>query len=237
MSDSINNFQQFFRDVEAEIAALKIAIRAKHEAARPVPTESYASTIGETPVMHFAGPVEPFTLTMRQLEVVRACWDDVQGFLWVNSVTEKRNLVNSSHSMKSSMADGGKGWAAERTAELGLPPSARSRPLSGAREVKAETTIQGHVKSTGGELPIRERPNYGISRIDQPEKATQGWYVRITKNGSTEQKFFADKSYGGRDAAWEQAREHRDLLKEQILGIPRSTPPVTSQEASSSPSP
>lgn len=56
------------------------------------------------------------------------------------------------------------------------------------------------------------RPMYGVSRIDQPEKKNHGWYVRVTYKGKTEQKFFADKSNGGKSKALKAAQGHRDHL-------------------------
>lgn len=56
------------------------------------------------------------------------------------------------------------------------------------------------------------RPLYGVSRIDQPEKKNHGWYVRVTYKGKTEQKFFADKSNGGKTKALKAAQLHRDHL-------------------------
>ena len=53
---------------------------------------------------------------------------------------------------------------------------------------------------------------YGISRIDQPEKKNHGWYVRVTFQGKTEQKFFADKAHGTKPKALKMAQEHRDHL-------------------------
>lgn len=53
---------------------------------------------------------------------------------------------------------------------------------------------------------------YGVSRIDQPEKKNHGWYVRVTYRGKTEQKFFADKSNGGKSKALKAAQAHRDHL-------------------------
>ena len=64
----------------------------------------------------------------------------------------------------------------------------------------------------------RSRVNYGISRIDQPHKTHHGWYVRITRNGRTTQKFFADRRYESRDSALEAARRHRDALLASLDG-------------------
>lgn len=56
------------------------------------------------------------------------------------------------------------------------------------------------------------RANYGITRIDQTEKKNHGFYVRITHKGQTFQKYFPDKSNGGRASALEAARDYRDSI-------------------------
>jgi len=60
------------------------------------------------------------------------------------------------------------------------------------------------------------RPNYGVSRIDQPEKRNHGWFVRITLKGQIHSKFFADKSHAGKSAALAAARRHRDTLVKKL---------------------
>ena len=229
--------------------ALRAAVRAKEDASRPQPPSSETSTIGEIPVMHFQGPVEPFTLSVKQLEIVRACWSAVQGFLWVNAGRENPAPVHPEPAYKAGRpprTKETKGWAGERAATLGVSPVPNGNASANADREEAfeeadaspeeetapclEPSVTAYEENHGEHLPIRERPNYGVSRIDQPEKANHGWYVRITKNGHTEQKFFADKSYGGRGTALQNAREYRDYLKDQILGIPRSNPPVTGWE-------
>ena len=60
------------------------------------------------------------------------------------------------------------------------------------------------------------RANYGISRIDQPEKRNHGWFVRITLKGEVNSKFFADKSHEGKAAALAEARRHRDALVRKL---------------------
>lgn len=59
---------------------------------------------------------------------------------------------------------------------------------------------------------VAPRPNYGITRIDQPEKKNHGFYVRITHRGQTHQKYFPDKSSGGKAKALKLAKEYRDEL-------------------------
>lgn len=56
------------------------------------------------------------------------------------------------------------------------------------------------------------RPTYGITRIDQPEKKNHGFYVRITHRGKGFQKYFPDKSLGGKNKALKAAREYRDSI-------------------------
>ncbi|MEM7698722.1 MAG: hypothetical protein AAF236_09995 [Verrucomicrobiota bacterium] len=59
---------------------------------------------------------------------------------------------------------------------------------------------------------IQPRPNYGITRIDQPEKKNHGFYVRVTHKGKGHQKYFADKTHGSKTKALKAAREYRDKL-------------------------
>ena len=65
------------------------------------------------------------------------------------------------------------------------------------------------------------RPFYGISRIDQPEKKNHGFYVRITHRGNTTQKFFPDKSLGGKSKALKMARQFRDKLVAKLPKLKR----------------
>jgi hypothetical protein len=164
MSDPLTAFQDYVVAIKAEAEALRAELRARDEAATPVAPVAEVSAIGDVSVMHFRGPIEPFTLTINQLEVLSACWTQIQEFL------------------------GG----------------------------DAEGTISGE-EPEGQGSPVRDRPNYGISRIDQPEKANHGWYVRIMSKGRKEQKFFSDKLHGGRESALEVARKHRDGLKADIF--------------------
>ena len=58
----------------------------------------------------------------------------------------------------------------------------------------------------------RANPNAGISRIDQPEKRTFGFFVRLMRKGKIHNAFFADKSHGGKRHALEAARLHYQKL-------------------------
>ncbi|HEX8186190.1 MAG TPA: AP2 domain-containing protein [Blastocatellia bacterium] len=57
-----------------------------------------------------------------------------------------------------------------------------------------------------------------ISRIDQPDKHNHGYYVRVTRNGKTESKYFPDRASGGKRAARRAAKEYEaDLLEKASL--------------------
>ena len=56
------------------------------------------------------------------------------------------------------------------------------------------------------------RPNYGITRIDQPDKKNHGYYVRITHKGKSHQKYFPDKANGGKTKALKAAKDYRDEI-------------------------
>jgi hypothetical protein len=56
------------------------------------------------------------------------------------------------------------------------------------------------------------RPDYAISRIDQPEKKHHGWFVRIQMGGSIQSKFFSDSLHKGKEGAHKAAKKHRDGL-------------------------
>jgi hypothetical protein len=69
----------------------------------------------------------------------------------------------------------------------------------------------------------------GISRIDQPEKRTHGFFVRLQRKGKMFTGFFGDKSHGGRDQALEAAqvyyqglrRKHKATTRRDWLNIRR----------------
>jgi AP2 domain len=69
------------------------------------------------------------------------------------------------------------------------------------------------------------RPDYGITRIDQPDKKNHGYYVRITHQGIRYQKYFPDKSSGGKVQALKAAKNYRDGIV--------ATLPESKQEAAS----
>ncbi len=67
-------------------------------------------------------------------------------------------------------------------------------------------------------------PNKGISRIDQEDKRTHGWFVRIMRKGQVHNAFFADQTHGGKGKALELARKEYKRM-ERALG------PVTRKAA------
>jgi hypothetical protein len=56
----------------------------------------------------------------------------------------------------------------------------------------------------------------GISRIDQPERKTHGWYVRVTFNGQRRVKFFSDEANGGKEKALEAAVRFRNRAEKEL---------------------
>ena len=68
----------------------------------------------------------------------------------------------------------------------------------------------------------------GISRIDQEEKNTHGWFVRISFNGIKRSKFFSDHVCGNKAIALEKAVKFRDKVEKE-LGKPRTDRTVVSR--------
>ncbi len=60
--------------------------------------------------------------------------------------------------------------------------------------------------------PTAHKRTPGISRIDQPEKRTHGFFVRLTRKGRIYNAFFADKRHGGKRRALRAAQEHYQKL-------------------------
>lgn len=70
---------------------------------------------------------------------------------------------------------------------------------------------------------VKENPNRGITRIDQPEKRNHGYFVRLQRDGHRFSAFFSDKKHGGKRKALEEARKaFAKMLKEH--------PPVSRRE-------
>ncbi len=61
----------------------------------------------------------------------------------------------------------------------------------------------------------KSQPTPGISRIDQPEKRTHGFFVRLQRQGKMYPGFFGDKSHGGRAQALEAAQAYYQKLLTQ----------------------
>ena len=60
----------------------------------------------------------------------------------------------------------------------------------------------------------------GISRIDQTEKRTHGWYARVRFKGKSHPKFFSDGKFGDKNVSLHAAIKWRDET-ETTLGIVR----------------
>ena len=55
-----------------------------------------------------------------------------------------------------------------------------------------------------------------IARIDQEEKRTHGWYVRVRYQGKTHSKFFSDRKCGGRYSSLLSALAWRDKTEADL---------------------
>ena len=83
---------------EAQWLELKALVTAgKAAAPKRLRAQILLAADGDVP-----GPVEPFTLTVKQLQIVRACWNEVQGFLSVNGIGESPGQVHHESSYKAS---------------------------------------------------------------------------------------------------------------------------------------
>jgi len=55
-----------------------------------------------------------------------------------------------------------------------------------------------------------------VARIDQEDKRTHGWYVRVRFQGTTHSKFFSDGKCGGRYSSLLAALTWRDATEKKI---------------------
>ncbi|MDH3393979.1 MAG: AP2 domain-containing protein [Desulfobulbaceae bacterium] len=55
-----------------------------------------------------------------------------------------------------------------------------------------------------------------VARIDQTEKRTHGWYVRVRFHGKTHSKFFSDGKCGGRYSSLLAALAWRDATEKKL---------------------
>ncbi|MBU1059083.1 MAG: AP2 domain-containing protein [Proteobacteria bacterium] len=55
-----------------------------------------------------------------------------------------------------------------------------------------------------------------ITRVDQEEKTTHGWYVRIRFLGEIKSKFFSDKKNGGSQMGFKKALAWRNATEKKI---------------------
>ena len=58
--------------------------------------------------------------------------------------------------------------------------------------------------------------DYGITRVDQPQRSNHGWYVRVRWDGEEHCRFFADLSCGGKERARALADDYRNALWEAL---------------------
>ncbi len=61
----------------------------------------------------------------------------------------------------------------------------------------------------------------GISRIDQDERRTHGWYVRVRlRSGRYASKLFSDKMHGSKKKSLEAAAAYRDAMTPEAEAKP-----------------
>ncbi len=64
-------------------------------------------------------------------------------------------------------------------------------------------------------MPNKTKEHKGVCRLDQKDKNTHGWLVRVFYLGKCHQKFFPDSKHGGKDAnlgialSWRNETEKR----------------------------
>ncbi len=75
--------------------------------------------------------------------------------------------------------------------------------------------------STKRSRPFRPPRVKGVTRIDDPGRHGVGFYARVTFNGKTHSKYFADAAHGGTEKAFGKALKWRND-KEKELGKPRT---------------
>ena len=129
---------------------------------------------------------------------------------------------------------GGQGGRPTRAATAGKSTAGKSASKAGAKSTRsaakgatakggAAKGARGAGKSAGksaGKAAAKalrvgtfNQPSPGISRIDQPERRTHGYFVRVgykkTDAGwrPSATAFFGDISHGGRKSAWQAAEE------------------------------
>lgn len=66
------------------------------------------------------------------------------------------------------------------------------------------------------EFNRNDMSNRNITRMDHAK--VKGFWVRVVKDGKMHQQLFSDNQYGGELKALEEARRHRDQLRERLHG-------------------
>ena len=61
-----------------------------------------------------------------------------------------------------------------------------------------------------------------ITRMNEPEKRTVGWNVRVIRRGIRITEYFSDKKYGGKTGALSEAMHFRDRTVRELKPLKRS---------------
>jgi hypothetical protein len=78
--------------------------------------------------------------------------------------------------------------------------------------------VEEDLHQKGGEMgkKLLLEKHKDIARIDQEEKRTHGWYVRVRYFGKTHSKFFSDGKCGGRYSSLLSALAWRDGVESRL---------------------
>lgn len=76
------------------------------------------------------------------------------------------------------------------------------------KKIKAKDNTRNLSKVVFG----RHKAMFGITRIDQEENGTYGYYFRVKDGGVLHQKYFSDNKHGGKAAALKAVKAHREAV-------------------------
>jgi hypothetical protein len=121
-----------------------------------------------------------------------------------------------------------------RSTQSSKRPSSPRRASGAGRKTAGKSAAKGAAKKGAAKGGARKTaakaaragsfatPSAGISRIDQPDRRTHGYFVRVgykkTDAGwrPTATAFFGDISHGGRRSAWQAAEEWLAKTRRQV---------------------
>lgn len=106
-----------------------------------------------------------------------------------------------------------KGGAAKKSAPSAPRTGGGKKPGKSGKGAASGSTGTTSVDTS----KLTAHGDYGIARIDQPDKSNHGWYVRMGTGAGKILKFFGDKKYGGKAKAKTAAIKFRN---DSYAGLP-----------------